>query len=153
MHMIPTTEWFSPACDLKHSSLCMTFGNKMYSESQMADFPPISLSSDHRCCFFDAVPLKYTGKPIHFISHTWSRKFSDLIKTLCAHLPSHEEIIWLDIIAINQHPYEERGCLLNEDVANLGKVLKATQDTLFCLDSDCVSLSRIWCLYEVSAVP
>lgn len=27
-----------------------------------------------------------------------------------------------DIVAINQHPYADKGCLLNDDVANLAKV-------------------------------
>lgn len=47
--------------------------------------------------------------------------------------------------AINQHPYEARGCLLNDDVANLAKCVAATQRTLFCLDNNCASLGRIWC--------
>ena len=28
-------------------------------------------------------------------------------------------------------------------------MIKATERTLFCLDSECVVLTRIWCLYEV----
>ncbi len=94
------------------------------------------------------VPESYTGKPVHFISHTWSRKVGDLLKMLHEHL-ADDGLVWIDIVAINQHPYENRGCLLLEDVASLGKVLAATEDTLFCLDADCVSLRRIWCLYEV----
>ncbi|GAX79572.1 hypothetical protein CEUSTIGMA_g7013.t1 [Chlamydomonas eustigma] len=48
-----------------------------------------------------------------------------------------------------QHPYENRGCLLNDDVSNLGKVLEATKQTLFSLDTGYVSLNRILCLFEV----
>lgn len=39
--------------------------------------------------------------------------------------------------------------MLNDDVANLAKVVTAAEKTLFCLDEDCVSLTRIWCLYEL----
>ena len=31
-----------------------------------------------------------------------------------------------------------------------GQVVRATELTLFCLDDQCVVLTRIWCLYEVS---
>lgn len=31
-------------------------------------------------------------------------------------------VVWLDIVAINQHPYTARGCLLEDDVAHLAKV-------------------------------
>lgn len=55
-----------------------------------------------------------------------------------------------DIVAINQHPYTEKGCLLNDDVANLARVVHSTAQTLFCLDAECTSLKRIWCLYEAS---
>jgi hypothetical protein len=46
---------------------------------------------------------------------------------------------------INQHPYEAgSGALLEDDVANLGNVLKATQRTLLVCGKDCVALMRIW---------
>lgn len=47
--------------------------------------------------------------------------------------------------AINQHPYENRGCLLNDDVSNLGEVIRATKTTLFCIDKEAVWPTRIWC--------
>lgn len=97
------------------------------------------------------------GRPSYFISHTWSRPIQQLLQLLTAHFgvsdPSEpaaaSAIIWLDIFAINQHPYEDRGCLGNDDVANLARVVAATDRTLLCLDEDCVVLTRIWCLYEV----
>ena len=58
-------------------------------------------------------------------------------------------VLWLDVVAINQHPYETKGSLLDDDVANLVKNIKATEKTLFCLDENCTSLTRIWCLFEV----
>lgn len=86
-----------------------------------------------------------------------SRRLSDLLALLKAHFkvaaaddPAAQVLIWLDVFAINQTPYADRGCLQEDDVANLGKVVRATERTLFCLDGDCVSLTRIWCLYEVS---
>ena len=49
-----------------------------------------------------------------------------------------------DIFAINQHPYVEEKGLLQDDVANLGRVIRAVDSTLFCLDDAGVVLSRIW---------
>ena len=109
-----------------------------------------------KCCLFDVVPQHYTALPKYFVSHTWSRKYVDLMKLLKTHFAVKKScdaaagvVLWLDIVAINQHPYEAKGCLLNDDVANLAKVVKATDKTLFCLDANCTSLSRIWCLFEV----
>jgi len=58
-------------------------------------------------------------------------------------------LVWLDIMAIPQHPYEDRGVLLNEDVMSLARVVAATERTLLCLDANCTVLTRIWCLFEV----
>ena len=111
-----------------------------------------------KCCLYDVVPAaSCSGRPQYFISHTWSRKLSDLLQLLRDHFhvgssPSDDAagvVLWLDIVAINQHPYEDKGCLLNDDVANLAKVVAATERKLFCLDAECVVLTRIWCLYEV----
>lgn len=85
-----------------------------------------------------------------------SRTVAALLALLKAHFkasvssgPAAQVLIWLDIFAINQHPYTDGGALLNDDVANLAKVVAATERTLFCLDSRCTVLSRIWCLFEV----
>ena len=109
-----------------------------------------------KCCLFDLVPSLHTASPQYFVSHTWSRKYSDLMKLLKTHFnvtvstdAAAGMVLWLDIIAINQHPYTSKGVLLNADVANLAKVVKATEKTLFCLDEECTSLTRIWCLFEV----
>ncbi len=112
-------------------------------------------SRDACCCLFDLVPAECTGRPTYFISHTWSRTLEALLALLEGHLSPNvlrgeDPLIWLDIYAINQHPYVGRGQLKNEDVANLARVIGATEVTLFCLDSQCVALTRIWCLYEVS---
>ena len=108
------------------------------------------------CCLFDMVPPPSTGLPQFFVSHTWSRRLGDLLHMLKSHFKVEAPndigagvLLWLDVVAINQHPYKDRGALLNDDVANLAKVVRATEKTLFCLDECCTSLSRIWCLYEV----
>ena len=113
-------------------------------------------TSATRCCLFDVVPTRHTARPQYFVSHTWSRKYVDLMQMLKTHFKvevsvdaAANVVLWLDIIAINQHPYVDKGCLLDDDVANLAEVVKATEQTLFCLDKDCTSLSRIWCLFEV----
>ena len=109
-----------------------------------------------KCCLFDLVPERYVARPHFFVSHTWSRKYIDLMRMRKTYLGVNSSsdaaagvILWLDIIAINQHPYKDRGCLSNKDVDNLAKVVHATDRTLFCLDKECVALSRIWCIYEV----
>ena len=113
-------------------------------------------TSATRCCLFDIIPLRHTARPQYFVSHTWSRKYSDLMQMLMDHFKVQDStdvtagvVLWLDVVAISQHPYVDKGILLDEDVANLTKVVKATERTLFCLDKDCASLGRIWCLFEV----
>eukprot|EP00798_Chlamydomonas_sp_ICE-L_P026687 gene26687-4263_t len=103
-------------------------------------------------CLFDVIPETYTGLPRFFVSHTWSRRLKDLLALLLSRFvekEDHDTLLWLDIVAINQHPYEDKGCLLQDDVASLASVVQATEQTLFCLDEQCVVLTRIWCLYEV----
>ncbi len=105
------------------------------------------------CCLFDVIPEPYTGQPRFFISHTWSRRLNNLLALLQSRFVEGKDddvLLWLDIVAINQHPYEDKGCLLQADVASLASVVQATEQTLFCLDAQCVVLTRIWCLYEVS---
>ena len=51
---------------------------------------------------------------------------------------------------INQHPYTSgNGALLEDDVGNLGAVLKATHRTLLVLGQACTAVTRVWCLFEV----
>ena len=109
------------------------------------------------CCLFDMIPMHYAARPHFFVSHTWSRKYGDLMSMLKTYFGVSAStdaaagvVLWLDIIAINQHPYkDDHGCLQNEDVDSLAKVVHATERTLLCLDKECVALSRIWCVYEV----
>ena len=115
------------------------------------------MTATSKCCLYDVVPEpSCPRRPHYFVSHTWSRKMSDLLQLLKDHFnvaapgdAAAGVVLWLDIVAINQHPYEAKGCLLNDDVANLAKVVDATERTLLILDAECVALSRIWCLYEV----
>ena len=114
-----------------------------------------SVTAAAMCCLFDVFPEPSTGHPQYFVSHTWSRTLNNLLHQLKVHFKvgapgdaAAGVVLWLDIVAINQHPYEARGCLLNDDVANLARVVQATERTLFCLDPECVVLGRIWCVYE-----
>ena len=61
-----------------------------------------------------------------------SRRLGDLLALLKSHFKVTASsdavasvLLWLDIVAINQHPYQDKGCLLNDDVANLAKVCVA----------------------------
>ena len=112
-----------------------------------------------KCCLFDVVPSRHTADPQYFVSHTWSRKYADLMTLLKTHFnvtgstdAAAGVVLWLDIVALNQYPYEEAGaCLLDEDadVDVVEKVVQATERTLLCLDPGCEALRRSWCLYEV----
>lgn len=120
-------------------------------------------TESQRCCMWRVLPAEHVGKPTFFISHTWSRRLCDLLTILTTHFgidytpgavssgpdmgPS--PLIWLDILAINQHPYLDPKGLLLDDVAALSDVIKATESTLFCLDQKGIVLTRIWCLFEV----
>lgn len=46
-----------------------------------------------------------------------------------------------DVVALNQHPYADKKPLLDEDMANLAKVVHSTEQTLLCLDKECTALS------------
>ena len=116
-----------------------------------------------RCCMWMTLPREQVGKPQYFISHTWSRRLCDLLTILTTHFgieytpgaktsgldTGPSPLVWLDILAINQHPYLDPKALLLDDVAALADVIKATKQTLFCLDNKGVVLTRIWCLFEV----
>ena len=63
-----------------------------------------------KCCLFDMVPSRSTARPQYFVSHTWSRKYVDLMRVLKDHFKVNDSsdaiagrvVLWLDIIAINQ---------------------------------------------------
>ncbi len=87
-----------------------------------------------KCCLFDLVPRQYSGQPQYFVSHTWSRTLDQLLGLLKLHFKvassmeagSAHIVLWLDIVAINQHPYTDKGCLQNDDVASLAQVSSQT---------------------------
>jgi hypothetical protein len=101
------------------------------------------------------------GRSFFFISHGWSRPFSELIEMLRKHFSPEQQrvwrqgqpiltpaqvFIWLDIFAINQHPGEgQRG-----DLGNLKEVLADADQTLMCLDQKGAVLTRIWCVFFFS---
>ena len=74
------------------------------------------MTATSKCCLYDVAPEpSCPGRPQYFVSHTWSRKMSDLLQLLKDHFnvdaPSDAAagvVLWLDIVAINQHPYEPR---------------------------------------------
>ena len=116
---------------------------------------PITYGS--KCCLHDLIlDPSSTGHPRYFVSHAWSRTLGELLQLLMAYFnvasssdPAAGVVLWLDIVALNQYPYEEAGaCLLDEDaeVDVVEKVVQATERTLLCLDPGCEALRRSWCL-------
>ena len=108
-----------------------------------------------KCCLHDVIPdgPGCSGHPQYFVSQAWSNKMSNLLQLLKTHFkvdsPSDAAagvVLWLDIVAVNQHPHAGKGCLPPDDVV---KLVRTTERTLLCLDTDCMALTRIWCLYEV----
>lgn len=157
---VPVTERGVKLSYLLH--LSTTFDNNM-TITEIVDKVVRPRTEGRRCCMWEILPHDQTGKPTFFISHTWSRRLCDLLTILTTHFgieysplgatlfpdTSPSPLIWLDILAINQHPYLDPKGLLLDDVSALADVIKATQSTLFCLDNKGVVLTRIWCLYEV----
>lgn len=83
------------------------------------------------------------GKPAALALKRWSKN--------CQHCNTRgliTDIRWG--VAWSLHAIAHRDCVLHLMACAL-QVVAATDRTLFCLDPDCTSLTRIWCLYEVSS--
>ena len=49
-------------------------------------------TSATRCCLFDVVPLRHTGCPQYFVSHTWSQRYRDLMELLKTHFAAADVV-------------------------------------------------------------
>ncbi|GIL73596.1 hypothetical protein Vretifemale_3763, partial [Volvox reticuliferus] len=104
------------------------------------------------------------GKPFYFISHAWSRPFSETLDMLVRHFAPEQQRLWrrkggavlpllspgevycwFDVFAINQHADSAEQ---QRDFEDLAGVVEAAEETLLVLDNGGVALSRAWCLYE-----
>ena len=75
-----------------------------------------------------------------------SRHLGDLLALLKSHFKvaassdaAANVLLWLDIVAINPLPYKDRGCLLNNDVANLARVRRCIPAGISMLNGGCVT--------------
>lgn len=98
------------------------------------------------------------GIPSLFISHAWKGGFSKLCKEIYAHMKKHELseeiIVWLDVLAVNQHGGPDGNDFSREqnraDVAAFQDVLKTCMGgtVVVCDFAKCDTTTRCWCLYE-----
>ncbi|KAG1663281.1 hypothetical protein FOA52_006322 [Chlamydomonas sp. UWO 241] len=105
------------------------------------------------------------GASFYYVSHTWTRPFSELLVMLKEHfspeiqakwrkpgepiLEWSEVYVWLDMFAMNQHTpkdidFKERWRLL----LGLRDMVQDARQTLMVLDGDGEVLDRLWCLYD-----
>lgn len=111
-------------------------------------------TKNKNCSLHELIPIEYVGKPSIFVSHTWSRTYSGLMEMLSNGLHDMDCFVWLDICCLNQNAYNEKNRpegsgLHQEDKDNLEQAIRGTEKTLFCLDDELTSISRIWCMFEV----
>eukprot|EP00200_Dunaliella_tertiolecta_P010405 CAMPEP_0202392136 /NCGR_PEP_ID=MMETSP1127-20130417/92210_1 /ASSEMBLY_ACC=CAM_ASM_000462 /TAXON_ID=3047 /ORGANISM="Dunaliella tertiolecta, Strain CCMP1320" /LENGTH=647 /DNA_ID=CAMNT_0048994619 /DNA_START=758 /DNA_END=2704 /DNA_ORIENTATION=- len=103
-----------------------------------------------KCRYVDIIEPVNVGAPQYFLSHTWSMRFATLMEVVAQRLRNEpDSFVWLDICAINQNKYEDKGELQADDVSHLSSVVRKAKSTLFCLDEKGKSLTRIWCLFEI----
>ena len=99
-------------------------------------------------------PAASVGKPTHFVSHAWARRFGHLVRSLQAYFAGAvpaEVFVWLDIFAINQDT--GRAMVELDDGKTLARVVELSAATLVVLEGDAFALSRLWCLYEIGSTP
>jgi hypothetical protein len=121
---------------------------KLTGDSKAAVFTCLGGGADGAAC-------PWRGKPTRFVSHTWRRTFSNLVKCLEHHEAEYGsgQYYWIDIIALNQHATEQahdekenRALLIDLDTAiNTSTAVVAQIDRW----DEPVALQRIWCLFEM----
>ncbi|XRA97499.1 EF-hand domain-containing protein [Pycnococcus provasolii] len=99
------------------------------------------------------------GEPTYFISHAWSSRFVDLVKSVASALAGaakNDTFVWLDIFAINQDDTGGVSSAMAEldDGRTLAGTIATSRATLVVLDKDrVIPLTRLWCLYEIGSTP
>mmetsp|Transcript_23426 Transcript_23426/g.60979 ORF Transcript_23426/g.60979 Transcript_23426/m.60979 type:complete len:256 (-) Transcript_23426:753-1520(-) len=105
----------------------------------------IPSTSQEKCRYVDIMEPENVGAPQYFLSHTWSLRFLTLMEIVGHRLQNEpESFVWLDIFAINQNKYEDKGELQADDISHLASVVRKAKSTLFCLDEEGRTLTRIW---------
>eukprot|EP00959_Pyramimonas_sp_CCMP1952_P428699 8978966-Pyramimonas_sp.AAC.1 len=92
------------------------------------------------------------GMPMYFISHAWKAPFKLLVDKVCAFLRSAgpDVRMWIDIVAVNQHPEAEHHKQNKEDIAAFEDVIQVCRaGTLVVVDLMYTNpATRGWCLFE-----
>uniref|UniRef100_A0A7S3QRP9 Uncharacterized protein n=1 Tax=Dunaliella tertiolecta TaxID=3047 RepID=A0A7S3QRP9_DUNTE len=91
----------------------------------------IPSTSQEKCRYVDIMEPENVGAPQYFLSHTWSLRFLTLMEIVGHRLQNEpESFVWLDIFAINQNKYEDKGELQADDISHLASVVRKV-----CADS------------------
>eukprot|EP00928_Gymnodinium_smaydae_P021755 TRINITY_DN18523_c1_g1_i1.p1 TRINITY_DN18523_c1_g1~~TRINITY_DN18523_c1_g1_i1.p1 ORF type:complete len:1000 (+),score=95.95 TRINITY_DN18523_c1_g1_i1:43-3042(+) len=83
-----------------------------------------------------------------FVSHNWQELFDDFVQTASG-IANDETLLWICAFAINQNANigEELGSCL-EDVP-FARALRAAQRVVVFMDSTALTLTRVWCVFEL----
>lgn len=122
-------------------------------------------------CLASRLPASAVGVPTAFVSHAWGSchygvaspacgcasdagSFALLVESVSdffAGAVDSEVFVWLDIFAVNQH--DASGSELDGGMT-LRKTVELAAHTLVVLErGSTLTLSRLWCLYEVGSAP
>lgn len=106
------------------------------------------------CALWYFVPERFRAPPAVFISHAWSGSAWDIRP------PATAATMWLDVLAVNQHPATDLGehstaGLAYTDVPRIGKAVAGIARTCVVVPGDrpLLPFSRSWCLYEIAETP
>ena len=106
------------------------------------------------CALWFFVPPQFRVKPACFISHAWDGSLWDI------RAPADAPSLWLDTLAINQHPVaapdgEGGAAAAFVDVARIGAAVETIGRTVIICPGDhpVMPFGRSWCLYEIASTP
>ena len=106
------------------------------------------------CALWFFVPPRFRVKPACFISHAWDGSLWDI------RAPADAPSLWLDTLAINQHPVtspdgEGGAAAAFVDVARIGAAVETIGRTVIICPGDhpVMPFGRSWCLYEIASTP
>lgn len=103
------------------------------------------------CALWYFIPEPYRKVPNVFMSHAWDGSMWDLRP------PNGTTSLWIDTVAINQHPPVGSDGLVNTcsptDVARIGTSIATIGRTCVVMPGDLPLLpfSRSWCLFEIAS--
>jgi hypothetical protein len=102
------------------------------------------------CALYFFVPLQFRAKATAFVSHAWNGLYSHV---QAAAKTQPNAALWLDILAITQHPGNA------VEVQEIGSVVKDIGSTLLCMpgcgdpyEALC-PITRSWCIFEIVFTP